>query len=58
MYSEESEKTPMGSTFNGKSKNYYQIRKIIKESKNITQFYIKKNYGSVNYLTIYIGFTS
>ncbi|CAK59937.1 unnamed protein product (macronuclear) [Paramecium tetraurelia] len=46
IYSEESEKTPMGSAFNGKSKNFYQIRKIIKESKNITQFYIKKNYGA------------
>ncbi|CAK91961.1 unnamed protein product (macronuclear) [Paramecium tetraurelia] len=46
VISEESEKSPMGSAFNGKTKNFYQIRKIIKDSKNITQFYIKKNYGA------------
>ncbi|CAD8067432.1 unnamed protein product [Paramecium sonneborni] len=46
IFSEESDKTPMGQALNGKNKNFYQIRKIIKESKNITQFYIKKKYGA------------
>ncbi|CAD8148976.1 unnamed protein product [Paramecium octaurelia] len=47
IVTEESDKTPMGQTFKfGKNKNFYSIRKIIKESKNITQFYIQKKYGA------------